>query len=69
MTPSNKKQNLYIHLDEELTDAIDKAIELEQEQLQLDPNSNKWLAIQDELAERIQEIGDMIIWEYRQLPF
>ena len=67
MTTSTEK--LYLHIDEELQQCIDKAIALEKQQLQHDPQSNEWLALQDELAERIQEIGDMIIWEYRQLPF
>ena len=67
MTTTTEK--LYLHIDEELQQCIGKAIELEKEQLKLDPHSNKWLAIQDELAERIQEIGDRVIWKYRQLPF
>ena len=67
MTTSTAQYTL--RLGQAFIETIDHCIELEQRQQQLDPQSNPWLAIQDELAERLQEIGDMVIWEYRQAPF
>lgn len=67
MTTSTEK--LYVHIDSDLQQCIDKAIALEKEQIHFDSHSNQWMDIQYELDERLQEIGNMIIWEYRHMPF
>ncbi len=69
MTHSHTNGMYTLSLDSELTGMINVAIELEKAQLQLDPDSHQWHVMRDELAERVQEIGNMIIWEFKQLPF
>ena len=67
--PPFRHESYRIALDAELVSRLKAAIELEQAQLAVDPQSNRWLEMQDELAERLEEIGNMIIWEFKQLPF
>ena len=66
---SSSNESYRITLDAELVLSIREAIAIEQEQLEVDPHGNRWLILQDELAERLQEIGDMVVWEFKQLPF
>jgi len=65
-TPETK---LSLRIDEELQQCIKAAIELETVQKEFDSFSNQWTRMQEELDERLQEIGNMVIWEFKEMPF
>ncbi len=56
-------------LDPKLIEAINAAIEVEKQSLKKDPCSQEWFALRGELSERLEEIGVMLVWEFKQLPF
>ena len=66
----NTRTEVYaVQLSPVLVNTIKNVIEMEKKLLHIDPCSRQWFALQGELSEYLEEIGFMLTWEFKQLPF